>query len=117
MKHGSTPTAILLNEGALYAGSRNDDGGESMGTKGQQRQLSKSLVVILIITFSFIAGVMTAAGTYILLRKSGHTWMFELAMALFLLISAVSYALQLVRRPESDGVPTASLRGQVEKIP
>jgi len=67
--------------------------------------------------FSFVAGVMTAAGTYILLRKSGYDWMFDLAMALFLLISAVSYALQLVRRPESDGVAPATLRGQIEKTP
>lgn len=89
-----------------------------METKGERRQLSKPIVVVLIITFSFVAGVMTAAGTYMLFTKSDHNWMFELAMALFLLISAVSYALQLVRTRQSANVAVAaSLRGQGDKTP
>jgi membrane protein implicated in regulation of membrane protease activity len=75
---------------------------KTMGTSSQHKQLSRSLAVTLIVVFSFLAGVMTAAGTYMLLRKSGYNWMFELAMALFLLVSAASYARQLVRRQTSE---------------
>jgi len=73
-------------------------------------KLSKSVIMILVITFSFVAGVMAAAGTRILVVKAGYDWMFELAMAFFLLISAVSYARQLVRTDskQAAGSPPGS---------
>jgi TRAP-type C4-dicarboxylate transport system permease small subunit len=71
---------------------------EKMATNGQQKKLSKSVLAILIIAFSFIAGVTTAAGVNILTKKSGPDWMYELAMSFFLLLCSVGYARQLVRR-------------------
>lgn len=70
-----------------------------MSASRQQKRLSKTVIAGLVIAFSFVAGVITAAGMRILVLKSGPDWMFELAMAFFLLISAISYARQLVARP------------------
>jgi hypothetical protein len=69
-----------------------------MATDSQKRTLPNSVLAALIITFSFVAGVTTTVGVHILTRKSGLDWTFELAIALFLLLCAIGYARQLVRR-------------------
>ncbi len=71
-------------------------------------KLSKpALFAILIITFSFVAGMTTATGVVILIKKSGLDWMFELAIGFFLLLCAVDYARKLVRQA-SDHAITAT---------
>lgn len=71
---------------------------EQVATDGQLKKLSKSVLAVLIIVFSFIGGVTITVGVQALEKRSGLDWMFELAIGLFMLLCAASYARQLVRR-------------------
>jgi hypothetical protein len=61
------------------------------------KELSKPLLAAVVILFAFVSGISMSVGIRsLLMAKSEYFWLFEIAMALFLLVSATSYARKLM---------------------
>ena len=68
-----------------------------MEAKSHAKELPRQLLATLTVLFSFTAGITAAAGLRsALVARSEYHWSFELAMALFLLVTAANYARKLI---------------------
>jgi hypothetical protein len=69
----------------------------------KSRNQSQVLVATMVILLSFCAGIGFASGIRsILVARAEYHWAWELAMAFFLLLTAVSYAQRLIGRPDAN---------------
>ncbi|HEV3039627.1 MAG TPA: hypothetical protein VHA33_17790 [Candidatus Angelobacter sp.] len=64
----------------------------------RRKELPNRALAVCVIAFSFLAGMTTLGGINgVSVVRTGYHWLWELAMAFFLLMTAAGYAQRLIR--------------------